>query len=160
MSGGVDSSVAALLLKSQGHDVIGVYMRNWDQLGDQSCTDACSVDEDLEDMRRVCRTLDIPAHTVDLSRDYWVDVFAPLVDAYSTGRLTPNPDVDCNRYIKFDKFLRLCLSRWGVDYVATGHYARLVDKTGDNGDTYRALLRGTDELKDQSYFLSMTQVRC
>lgn len=155
MSGGVDSSVSALLLKRAGHEVVGVYMRSWDgQLAEESC----SADRDLRDMREVCRALEIPSFELDLSKDYWLDVFEPLVQGYRSGRLTPNPDMDCNRLIKFEKFLALCFDRWRVDFVATGHYARLEDREDDKGRPYKALLRGVDKAKDQSYFLATTPV--
>lgn len=156
MSGGVDSSVAALLLKRAGHEVLGVYMTNWDRL---AADEPCSSDRDLQDMREVCRALDIPAYEVNLAKDYWLEVFEPLLEEYRSGHLTPNPDVNCNRLIKFDKFLFYCLEKWKVDLVATGHYARLEDRVDESGRRYRALLRGVDSLKDQSYFLSTTPVR-
>lgn len=143
MSGGVDSSVAALLLKRQGYDVIGVFMKNWDDTDEYG---VCTADEDYADVRRVCHQIGIPYYTVNFEKEYWDKVFTYFLDEYRKGR-TPNPDIVCNKEIKFKMFLERALSL-GADYMATGHYARVVEKDG----TYQ-LLRGVDENKDQSYFL-------
>lgn len=144
MSGGVDSSVTALLLKQQGYDVIGIFMKNWDDTDENG---HCTAEEDAEDVRRVCDQIGIPYYTVNFEQAYHDKVFAYFLEEYRRGR-TPNPDVMCNREIKFGDFLRKALDL-GADYLATGHYAR-VERTED-GET--KLLRGVDANKDQTYFL-------
>ena len=144
MSGGVDSSVTALLLKQQGYDVIGIFMKNWDDTDDDGF---CTATEDYEDVIRVCNQLDIPYFAVNFEQQYWDKVFTYFLDEYKKGR-TPNPDVMCNKEIKFKAFLDHALSL-GADYVATGHYAQL---RRENGKI--ELLRGVDENKDQTYFLN------
>ncbi|MGU3472971.1 tRNA 2-thiouridine(34) synthase MnmA [Paenibacillus sp. D51F] len=144
MSGGVDSSVTALLLKQQGYDVIGIFMKNWDETDENG---VCSADEDAEDVRKVCEQIGIPYYTVNFERQYYDKVFSYFLDEYRRGR-TPNPDVMCNREIKFGEFLAKAKSL-GADYLATGHYAR-VERDG-SGVT--RLLRGVDSNKDQTYFL-------
>lgn len=144
MSGGVDSSVTALLLKQQGYDVIGVFMKNWDDTDEFG---HCTAEEDAEDVRRVCDQIGIPYYTVNFEKQYYDKVFTYFLDEYKRGR-TPNPDVMCNREIKFGEFLEKALDL-GADYLATGHYAR-VERTPD-GQT--RLLRGVDANKDQTYFL-------
>ncbi len=144
MSGGVDSSVAALLLKEQGYDVIGIFMKNWD---DTDETGFCTATEDYEDVIRVCNQLDIPYYSVNFEEKYWNHVFTYFLDEYKKGR-TPNPDVMCNKEIKFKAFLDHALSL-GADYVATGHYARVRERDGKI-----EMLRGVDENKDQTYFLN------
>ncbi len=144
MSGGVDSSVTALLLKQQGYDVIGIFMKNWDETDENG---VCSADEDAEDVRKVCEQIGIPYYTVNFERQYFDKVFSYFLDEYRRGR-TPNPDVMCNREIKFGEFLAKAKSL-GADYLATGHYAR-VERDG-SGVT--RLLRGVDSNKDQTYFL-------
>ena len=150
MSGGVDSSVAALLLKKQGYQVIGLFMRNWDSsinndyLGNPNLDHSiCPQEEDYNDAKSVCEKLDIPLHRVDFVKEYWDYVFTYFLDELKKGR-TPNPDIMCNKYIKFDMFLKEAM-KLGADYIATGHYAKIKD-----GKLYR----GDDENKDQSYFLS------
>ena len=150
MSGGVDSSVAAILLKKQGYDVIGLFMRNWDAgvnndiLGNPTLNnDICPQEQDYNDAIEVCKKLDIPLNRVDFVKEYWDYVFTYFLDELKLGR-TPNPDIMCNKYIKFDMFLKEA-EKIGADFVATGHYARL-----ENGK----LLRGIDDNKDQTYFLS------
>lgn len=144
MSGGVDSSVTALLLKQQGYDVIGIFMKNWDDTDEFGY---CTAEADAEDVRRVCEQIDIPYYTVNFEKEYYDKVFAYFLDEYKRGR-TPNPDVMCNREIKFGEFLNKALDL-GADYVATGHYARVVEEAG----VYK-LLRGVDNNKDQTYFLN------
>lgn len=152
ISGGVDSSVAAYLLKEQGYDVIGMFMRNWKEVDDGG---HCTAEVDYADALRVCATLDIPFHTADFSDEYWDRVFTHFVDEYKKGR-TPNPDVLCNREIKFKPFIERA-KLIGADYVATGHYCGVLR---ENGRTY--LTRAVDENKDQTYFLnqlSETQIK-
>lgn len=144
MSGGVDSSVTALLLKQQGYEVIGIFMKNWDDTDELGY---CTAEADAEDVRRVCEQLDIPYYTVNFEKEYFDKVFSYFLDEYKAGR-TPNPDVMCNREIKFGEFLNKAMDL-GADYVATGHYARVIEENGQ----YR-LLRGVDSNKDQTYFLN------
>lgn len=149
LSGGVDSSVAAWLLKEQGYDVVGLFMRNWhDTVG--TLEGDCPWYDDQVFAELVAKKLDIPFHFVDLSEQYRARVVDYMFDEYSRGR-TPNPDVLCNREIKFDAFLEEAL-KLGADYVATGHYCRRRDDVVD-GKVYHRLLAGTDPNKDQSYFL-------
>jgi tRNA-specific 2-thiouridylase len=149
MSGGVDSSVAAYLCKQQGYEVIGLFMKNWH---DDSVTisDECPWLEDSNDAMLVAQKLGIPFQTVDLSEEYKERIVDYMFKEYEEGR-TPNPDVLCNREIKFDVFLKIAESL-GADYVATGHYCRKDEKEMDGKTTYR-LLAGKDQNKDQSYFL-------
>ncbi|HEX7057362.1 MAG TPA: tRNA 2-thiouridine(34) synthase MnmA [Bacilli bacterium] len=149
MSGGVDSSVAALLLKKQGYDVIGIFMKNWDDTDEFG---HCTAEDDAEDVRRVCHQIGIPYYTVNFEKQYYDKVFTYFLDEYRKGR-TPNPDVMCNRDIKFGEFLQKALDL-GADYIATGHYARI-----DRKDGYFRLLRGVDANKDQSYFLYLLNQR-
>ncbi|MBP1999022.1 tRNA-specific 2-thiouridylase [Paenibacillus shirakamiensis] len=144
MSGGVDSSVTALLLKQQGYDVIGIFMKNWDDTDEFG---HCTAEEDSEDVRRVCEQIDIPYYSVNFEKEYFDKVFTYFLDEYKLGR-TPNPDVMCNREIKFGEFLNKALDL-GADYVATGHYARVIEENG-----MFKLLRGVDNNKDQTYFLN------
>ncbi|CAN0060097.1 unnamed protein product [Ectocarpus sp. 6 AP-2014] len=154
MSGGVDSSVVAMLLHqqaSEGYEVVGVFMRNWDEQ-DETGSDVCAADTDLEDARRVGYHLGIPVETVDFSREYWNQVFEPSLHEFDRCR-TPNMDVACNRFIKFDAFREHALGRMSADFVATGHYARTAP--GPGGDWSRPVLRqAEDGNKDQTYFLS------
>ncbi len=143
MSGGVDSSVAALLLQQQGYDVIGVFMKNWDDTDEFG---NCTATDDYEDVRRVCAQIGIPHYSVNFEKQYKERVFQYFLDEYRKGR-TPNPDVMCNREIKFKELLELTLGL-GADFLATGHYARVRYRDGDF-----ELLRGVDPSKDQSYFL-------
>lgn len=144
MSGGVDSSVAALLLKEQGYDVVGIFMKNWDDTDENG---VCTATEDFDDVVRVCNQLDIPYFAVNFEKQYWNKVFTYFLDEYKSGR-TPNPDVMCNKEIKFKAFLDHALSL-GADYLATGHYAQVREKDG----RYE-MLRGLDDNKDQTYFLN------
>ena len=150
MSGGVDSSVAAILLKKQGYNVIGLFMRNWDStinndyLGNPNLNDnICPQERDYNDALAVCEKIGIPLHRVDFVREYWDFVFSYFLDELKKGR-TPNPDVMCNKYIKFDMFVNKA-KELGADYIATGHYARLIDNK---------LAKAVDKNKDQSYFLA------
>ena len=150
MSGGVDSSVAAIKLLESGYEVIGLFMRNWDSsinndyLGNPNLNNSiCPQEQDYNDAKAVCDRLGIPLHRIDFVKEYWDYVFSYFLDELKKGR-TPNPDIMCNKYIKFDLFIKEA-KRLGADYVATGHYARL-----QNGK----LLRGVDSNKDQTYFLS------
>ncbi|MFV0220049.1 tRNA 2-thiouridine(34) synthase MnmA [Empedobacter falsenii] len=150
LSGGVDSSVTAYLLKEQGYDVIGLFMRNWN---DASVTleDECPWIEDSADALLVAKKLDIPFQVIDMSDSYKERIVDYMFNEYEQGR-TPNPDVLCNREIKFDLFLKTALEL-GADYVATGHYARKTSTIDENGKEIFQLLKGYDNNKDQSYFL-------
>ncbi|NLO85400.1 MAG: tRNA 2-thiouridine(34) synthase MnmA [Clostridiales bacterium] len=145
MSGGVDSSVAALMLKQQGFDVIGVFMKNWDEKDENG---ACTSTQDWNDVQDVCDIIGIPCYSVNFEKEYQERVFTYFLDEYRKGR-TPNPDVLCNREIKFKAFLDYAL-KLGADRIATGHFVK-------NGmvDGEMRLLRGDDGQKDQSYFLYM-----
>ena len=147
MSGGVDSSVAATLLKQQGYDVIGLFMRNWHETDEGG---NCTADEDFYDVRRVCDGLGIPYFSVDFADEYYDRVFKKFLDEYAKGR-TPNPDVLCNREIKFEPFVAKA-REMGADFVATGHYCRIAHDDGLN-----LLLRAADENKDQTYFLNQVK---
>ena len=149
LSGGVDSSVAAYLLKKQGYQVIGLFMKNWH---DDSVTisDECPWLEDSNDALIVADRLQIPFQTIDLSEEYKKRIVYYMFAEYQSGR-TPNPDVLCNREIKFDVFLKQALAL-GADFVATGHYCRREEVAVEGKPIYR-LLSGLDRAKDQSYFL-------
>ncbi|MBS7344465.1 MAG: tRNA 2-thiouridine(34) synthase MnmA [Caryophanon sp.] len=144
MSGGVDSSVTAYLLKEQGYDVVGIFMKNWDDTDENG---VCTATEDYEDVIAVCNQIGIPYYAVNFEKQYWDKVFTYFLEEYKAGR-TPNPDVMCNKEIKFKAFLEHAMNL-GADYLATGHYAR-VDRTGDTVK----MLRGVDNNKDQTYFLN------
>jgi tRNA-specific 2-thiouridylase len=143
MSGGVDSSVAALLLIEQGYEVEGLFMKNWEEDDDK---DYCAAAVDLKDATAICATLNIKLHTINFSSEYWDRVFQHFLDEYRAGR-TPNPDILCNKEIKFRAFLEHAQTL-GADKIATGHYAR-----SRLHDSSTQLLRGLDSNKDQSYFL-------
>ena len=143
LSGGVDSAVAALLLKRQGHDVAGLFMKNWE---DDDRDGHCAAEEDLREVRRVCDVLQIPLSTVNFATEYWDNVFSAFLAELRAGR-TPNPDVLCNREIKFKAFLEHATSL-GARYIATGHYAGVAESDG----LYR-LIKARDRDKDQTYFL-------
>ena len=150
MSGGVDSSVAAIKLKEQGYEVIGLFMRNWDSFTDGEYEGApvsskgiCPQEVDYNDAKAVCDKIGIPLYRKDFIKEYWDYVFTYFLDELKKGR-TPNPDIMCNKYIKFDMFAKEA-QKLGADYIATGHYARI-----ENGK----LLKAVDENKDQTYFLS------
>lgn len=145
MSGGVDSSVTALLLKEQGYDVIGIFMKNWDDTDENG---VCTATEDYKDVAKVADQIGIPYYSVNFEKEYWDRVFEYFLAEYRLGR-TPNPDVMCNKEIKFKAFLDYAM-QLGADYVATGHYAQV--ETDENGVVH--MLRGIDNNKDQTYFLS------
>lgn len=150
LSGGVDSAVAAYILKKQGYEVVGAFMRNWDSLANNDILgnnwngDICPQEVDYLDAKKVAEKLDIPLLRVDFIKEYWDYVFTYFIEEYKKGR-TPNPDVLCNKYIKFDAFLKFALKH-GADYIATGHYARKSDEK---------MLKGLDQNKDQTYFLCL-----
>ncbi|MGL5204681.1 MAG: tRNA 2-thiouridine(34) synthase MnmA [Metamycoplasmataceae bacterium] len=151
LSGGVDSAVTAYLLKEQGHEVIGVFMRNWDSLANNDTlgnkdidNPICPQELDYLDAQESARIINIPILRIDFVKEYWNSVFENFISEYKKGR-TPNPDVLCNKFIKFDKLLNYAINELDADFLATGHYAMT-----KNGELYR----GLDETKDQSYFLS------
>lgn len=144
MSGGVDSAVSAALLKEQGFDVVGLYMSNWKETDPNGC---CTGEQDWTDVRYVCDKIGIPYYSVDFSKQYMDNVFKLFVEEYKKGR-TPNPDVLCNREVKFGPFADFA-RELGADYIATGHYCRV----RHDGDMHY-LLRAKDENKDQTYFLN------
>lgn len=144
MSGGVDSSVAALLLKRQGYNVVGLFMNNWEERDENGC---CPAEKDFSDVRRVCDKIDIPYYSVNFSKNYLDKVFSYFLEEYAKGR-TPNPDVLCNREIKFGPFKDYARDM-GADYIATGHYCKI---RHENGRHY--LLKAKDQNKDQTYFLN------
>ena len=155
LSGGVDSAVAAYLLKKQGYEVVGGFMRNWDAiangdfLGNPTLNDSCCPQEkDYEDAKEVAKKLGIELLRIDFIKEYWDNVFSYFLEEYNKGR-TPNPDIFCNKYIKFDAFLKFAKSQ-GCDYIATGHYAKRVDKEDGVVELHKAY----DLNKDQTYFLS------
>ena len=150
LSGGVDSSVAALLLKQQGYDVFALFMQNWHDASTTLHGD-CEWEEDRFVAELVARKIGIPFYFVDLSEEYRKRVVDYMFDEYEKGR-TPNPDVLCNREIKFDAFLK-CALKMGADMVATGHYCRKVTETAEDGSQIYRILAGADPNKDQSYFL-------
>ena len=150
LSGGVDSSVAALLLKQQGYDVFALFMQNWHDASTTLHGD-CEWEEDRFVAEMVARKIGIPFYFVDLSEEYRRRVVDYMFDEYEKGR-TPNPDVLCNREIKFDAFLK-CALKMGADMVATGHYCRKVTETAEDGSPIYRILAGADPNKDQSYFL-------
>lgn len=153
MSGGVDSSVSAYLLKAQGHEVIGLFMQNWDSALNNDYADprlnedVCQAGIDFEDAKQVCDKLDIPLYRVNFVQEYWDNVFNQFLIDYRNG-LTPNPDVFCNKYIKFNAFMDYAFKEFNCDYIAMGHYAQT--KTVDD-QVY--LIRAVDQNKDQTYFL-------
>lgn len=168
MSGGVDSSVSALLLKRMGYHVTGVFMKNWDSHDEKG---VCSSETDCEDAYKVCKMLDMPFHQVSYVKEYWHEVFSNLLKEYESGR-TPNPDIMCNKHIKFKHFYQYAVNTLGADAMATGHYARtsqedkevFLQKYALPGRTlFRdrfeirkpvRLYQGADLLKDQTFFLS------
>jgi tRNA-specific 2-thiouridylase len=194
MSGGIDSSVAAFVLKQQGYDCIGVFMRNWDVSDEQhsatmsanrgagdvstqvtNTNGVCTINIDRAHMKQVCQRLEIPDYEVNFVKEYWNSVFEPFVEGLvvshvhrlpailkpsvpsfcrcQSGTMTPNPDVYCNRFVKFKHFRDHVQQSFGITKLATGHYARLQH---ENGTKNPILLRAQDHLKDQTYFLSLT----
>ncbi|MBR0473864.1 MAG: tRNA 2-thiouridine(34) synthase MnmA [Erysipelotrichaceae bacterium] len=154
LSGGVDSAVAAYLLKQQGYEVAGAFMRNWDSaanndiLGNPTVdNEVCPQEMDYHDAQKVADALGIPLLRIDFIKEYWDDVFTNFLSEYKKGR-TPNPDILCNKYIKFDAFFKFAYEQ-GFEKVATGHYARV-----KHYDGYSEMLKALDSNKDQSYFLS------
>lgn len=145
MSGGVDSSVTALLLKRQGYDVVGVFMKNWEEKDDNG---TCTAANDWSDVEAVCDKIDIPYYSVNFAKEYYDRVFSYFLDEYKRGR-TPNPDVLCNREIKFKAFLDYAM-KLGGEKIATGHFVK-----SEQRDGHAVLLKGDDPNKDQSYFLYM-----
>lgn len=144
MSGGVDSSVTALLLLEQGHDVTGLFMKNWEE---DDGTEYCTAKEDLADAQQVCDTLGIELKTVNFAAEYWDEVFEVFLSEFAAGR-TPNPDILCNKHVKFKAFLEYATEDLGAEYIATGHYARVTEQGGEF-----FLRKGLDPNKEQSYFL-------
>ncbi|STO55231.1 tRNA-specific 2-thiouridylase MnmA [Canicola haemoglobinophilus] len=144
MSGGVDSSVSAFILQQQGYQIEGLFMKNWEEDDD---TDYCTAASDLADAQAVCDKLGIKLHKINFAAEYWDNVFEHFLAEYKAGR-TPNPDILCNKEIKFKAFLEYAAEDLGADYIATGHYVRRLDVNGQS-----QLLRGLDSNKDQSYFL-------
>jgi tRNA-uridine 2-sulfurtransferase len=142
ISGGVDSAVTALLLKQQGYQVTGVFMQNWEDTDESGCT----VRQDYADAMGVCQQIGIELHHVNFAREYWDEVFSDFLEQYKAG-FTPNPDILCNKYIKFKHFIDYA-SKLGAEYIATGHYAQLT-----HSSDRVSLLKGVDANKDQSYFL-------
>ena len=155
LSGGVDSAVAAYLLKRDGYDVTCCFMRNWDSIANNDINgnptlggSKCSQELDYDDAIKVAKQLDLPLLRIDFIKEYWDDVFSLFLREYERGR-TPNPDVFCNRYIKFEAFRKYAIDN-GFDYIAMGHYAKkVVSKDG-----YSYLYKAFDKSKDQSYFLA------
>ena len=150
MSGGVDSSVAAYLLKEQGYDVLGLFMKNWDETDENG---DCPASKDYEDVQKVCAQLQIPCYSIEFIEEYRNHVFSEFLKQYEAG-FTPNPDVLCNREIKFDLFLKKAIE-FGCDYLATGHYAQVrpLAQPSESGAT-QELIRAVDHHKDQTYFLT------
>ncbi len=144
MSGGVDSSVTALLLLEQGHNVTGLFMKNWEE---DDGTEYCTAMEDLADAQQVSDKLGIELKTVNFASEYWDDVFEVFLSEFKMGR-TPNPDILCNKHVKFKAFLDYAIQDLGAEYIATGHYARVSENDGEH-----FLLKGLDAGKEQSYFL-------
>ena len=154
LSDGVDSAIAAYLLKKQGHDVSGCFMRNWDALANGDYlgnptinNDQCPQEADYDDAVKTAKKLDIPLLRIDFLKEYWDEVFTYLIREYENGR-TPNPDIFCNKYIKFDAFLKFALDN-SFDMIAMGHYAKRIDKDG-----VAYLCKSYDQNKDQTYFLN------
>lgn len=153
ISGGVDSAVTALLLKNKGFNVTGIFMKNWD-IRDE--TGKCAVEKDYEDARWICNKLKIPLIQIDFVKEYWNEVFSDLIEKYQTG-YTPNPDILCNKNIKFNKFFDVAFNRFQADAIATGHYANT--SFGPYLENYKEdtnvhLLQAHDNSKDQTFFLN------
>jgi len=144
MSGGVDSSVSAYLLKEQGYQVEGLFMKNWEE---DDTDEYCAAAQDLKDAQAICDKLEIKLHTINFATEYWDNVFEYFLAEYKAGR-TPNPDIMCNKEIKFKAFLEFACEDLGADYIATGHYVQREYRDG-----HWKMIRGLDNNKDQSYFL-------
>jgi len=144
MSGGVDSSVTALKLLEEGHQVTGLFMKNWEE---DDGTEYCTAMEDLADAQQVCDRLGIELKTVNFAAEYWDEVFEVFLSEFEKGR-TPNPDILCNKHVKFKAFLNYAIEDLGAEYIATGHYSRVRETEGEF-----QLLKGLDPNKEQSYFL-------
>ena len=144
MSGGVDSAVSAMLLKEQGYNVIALFMHNWEEQDENGC---CTAEQDFDDVKKVCDVIGIPYYSINFAKQYQEKVFSYFLDEYKRGR-TPNPDVLCNREIKFGPFLQYALTL-GADFVATGHYCGIRHQDGKH-----YLLKAKDQTKDQTYFLN------
>lgn len=144
MSGGVDSSVSAFLLQQQGYQVEGLFMKNWEE---DDNDEYCAAAEDLADAQAVASKLGIELHTINFAAEYWDNVFEYFLEEYKSGR-TPNPDIMCNKEIKFKAFLEFAAEDLGADYIATGHYVQREERDG-----HWKMVRGQDSNKDQSYFL-------
>lgn len=147
LSGGVDSCVSAYLLQKAGYKVEGLFMKNWEEDDTQTY---CSAQADLKDARTICQKLDIPLHTVNFAQEYWQTVFNHFLEEYKAGR-TPNPDILCNKEIKFKHFLNHAI-KLGADYIATGHYVKKLSEKSEKSE-YCTLHKAHDLNKDQSYFL-------
>ncbi|EAT40320.1 AAEL007934-PA [Aedes aegypti] len=153
VSGGVDSAVTAYMLKQKGFDVRGACMKNWDLIDEAGY---CSGEQDWLDAQKLCRQLRIPLEQINFVKDYWLEVFGSFLKDYDTG-ITPNPDILCNRHIKFNLFYKHAREKMGADAIATGHYARtnfgpFLEKYDEHGPI--RLLAGVDDIKDQTFFLS------
>lgn len=157
LSGGVDSAVSAYLLQKEGYEVIGLYMANWDSIANQENNyqnkfDKCDSQIEYDDAKKIAKKLNIKLYYKEFVKEYWDDVFKYFIDEYSKNR-TPNPDVLCNKYIKFSAFKDYAFNEIGCDYIATGHYAKIVHEENIN-----KLMLCKDENKDQTYFLcALTQ---
>ncbi|XP_067636841.1 mitochondrial tRNA-specific 2-thiouridylase 1 [Eurosta solidaginis] len=156
ISGGVDSAISALLLKQKGFNVIGAFMKNWDEFDE---TGICSGEQDYLHAKYTCEKLDIELHVVNYVKDYWNSVFSSFLEDYQNG-ITPNPDILCNKYIKFDLFYKYAIQQLQGDAIATGHYAKTsfgsyLENYKENGDVH--LLIPHDKFKDQTFFLSGIQ---
>ncbi|REL29466.1 tRNA 2-thiouridine(34) synthase MnmA [Thalassotalea euphylliae] len=149
MSGGVDSSVSAYLLQQQGYQVEGLFMKNWEE---DDNDEYCAAEEDLKDAQAVCDKLGIKLHTINFATEYWDNVFEYFLAEYKAGR-TPNPDIMCNKEIKFKAFLEFACEDLGADYIATGHYVQREYREDASGEGKWHMIRGLDNNKDQSYFL-------
>lgn len=151
MSGGVDSSVTASLLSKQDYNLKAVFMRNWDTCDEKASDTGCEWEKDWEDVQRVCRVLDVPCEMIDFSRVYWNRVFEPALDEWTDG-YTPNPDVSCNREVKFGTLMDSVLTPGSNNWLATGHYAQV--SWTDPPSPRPRLMRSADRNKDQTYYLS------
>lgn len=149
MSGGVDSSVSAHLLIEQGYQVEGLFMKNWEE---DDTDEYCAAAQDLKDAQAICDKLNIKLHTINFATEYWDNVFEYFLAEYKAGR-TPNPDIMCNKEIKFKAFLEFACEDLGADFIATGHYVQRELRTNADNQQHWTMIRGLDSNKDQSYFL-------